>query len=167
MDLTRILNVTPSEKPTALLDRLQKFLPEIASANSNLSNTEECDIKIIPVENESDSSSSFEDESAASSSFCSSADSDDESETKMKQPEIVMDVTTVMEDPPSRMVISDSDSDVDDDEIQEILPTGFRIKDPVRKKKRKHLMEETDKNINNNQELLVESKKTDTKAETL
>ncbi|MCP9259970.1 hypothetical protein DINM_003171 [Dirofilaria immitis] len=154
MDLKKILDIKQPEKPTALLSRLQKFLPEIAIANTNLNNTGECDIEIMAVEDEND----------ASSSSCSSTDLDDESETKTKKPEIVMDITTLKEDPPSCVVTSDSDSDLDDDEKQQTLPTGFRTKEPVRKKKRKHLIEEvegcvTDRNINDNQDFLAKSKK--------
>lgn len=70
MNLSRILDLNRPEKPTALLDRLQKFLPEISSANSNLSKRAGCDIKIIAVEDESDASSS--------------TDSDDESEVNIR-----------------------------------------------------------------------------------
>ncbi|VDK87182.1 unnamed protein product [Litomosoides sigmodontis] len=125
MDLTGILDLRRSEKPTALLNRLRKFLPEIATANANLVSAAECDIEIIAVEDGSDASSS--------------TDSDDETENKIKEPHVVMDVTTLMEDAPIRMVISDSDSDLDDDG-QQTLPVAFRTKEPVRKRKQ-HLLE--------------------------
>lgn len=69
MDLTGVLNLTRSEKPTALLNRLRKFLPEIAAANTNLSSATECDIEIITVDH--------------GSSASSSTDSDDESEVNV------------------------------------------------------------------------------------
>lgn len=58
MDLTRILDLNRPEKPTTLLNRLRKFLPEIATANTSLSSATECDIEIIAVEDENDASSS-------------------------------------------------------------------------------------------------------------
>ncbi|EFO17043.1 hypothetical protein LOAG_11461 [Loa loa] len=160
MDLTRILDFNRPEKPTALLDRLHKFLPEIATANNNLSNAAGCDIKIFAVEDESDASSS--------------TDSDEESETITKQPQIVMDVTTLVEDAPSRMIISDSDSDLDDDKEQKTLPVGFRTGEPMRKKskrKRQYLMEEVAeediacKDISNDQKIVVEQEELNTKLE--
>lgn len=74
-----------------------------------------------------------------------------------------MDVTTLMEDAPIRMVISDSDSDLDDDG-QQTLPVGFRTKEPVGKRKRQHFLEKdneeyvADKGINSDQKVSVESK---------
>ncbi|KAL3997115.1 hypothetical protein ACH3XW_9530 [Acanthocheilonema viteae] len=150
MDLAGILDHDRSEKPTALLNRLRKFLPEIATANTNLSSATECDIEIIAVEDGSDASSL--------------TDSDDESEAKAEQPHIVMDVTTVMEDAPIRMVLSDSDSDLNDD-TRQVLPVGFQTKEPIRKRKRQHFIEEVtegymaSKVISNDQEKSVESRR--------
>ncbi|VDM11664.1 unnamed protein product [Wuchereria bancrofti] len=157
MDLTRILDLNRPEKPTALLNRLRKFLPEIATANSSLNSATKCDIKIIAVEDENDTSSSTE--------------SDEEPEIKTKQPQIVMDITTVVED--SRTVISDSDSELGGDGGQQTLPVGFQIKEPMRKRKRKHLIEEVaDKyiigeNINSDQEISVGSKELNTELQSL
>ncbi|CAG9538749.1 unnamed protein product [Cercopithifilaria johnstoni] len=154
MDLTGILDLSRSEKPTALMNRLRKFLPEIATANTNLGSATECDIEIIAVEDGSDASSS--------------TDSDNESEAKTNQLHVVMDVTTVREDAPIRVVISGSDSDFDD-EGQQVLPVGFRTKEPVRKKRRKgdrqRLVEEVSeeymasKEISNDKEISAESKR--------
>lgn len=83
----------------------------------------------------------------------------------MKQPRVVIDVTTVVEDAPVRMVISESDSDIDDDEEQQTLPVGFRTKEPVQKRRRQHFMEEVNeeymvrKEISSDQEISVELKK--------
>lgn len=66
MDLAGILDLSRPEKPTALMNRLRKFLPEIATANANLISATECDIEITAVEDGSDASSS--------------TDSDDETE---------------------------------------------------------------------------------------
>ncbi|VDO07447.1 unnamed protein product [Brugia timori] len=157
MDLARILDLNRPKKPTALLNRLREFLPEIATANSNLNNATKCDIKITAVENESDATSSNE--------------SDEEPESKTKQPQIVMDITTVVDD--SRTVISDSDSELGGDGEQQTLPVGFQTKEPTRKRKRKHLIEEVadkyiiGKNINSDQEISVESKELNTELESL
>uniref|UniRef100_A0A0R3S3W0 BESS domain-containing protein n=1 Tax=Elaeophora elaphi TaxID=1147741 RepID=A0A0R3S3W0_9BILA len=160
MDLTRILDLSRPEKPTALLNRLREFLPEIANANINLNNATECDIDITTVKDESDASSS--------------TDSDDEPGVKTKQPYVVMDVTTVMEVAPIRMVISDSDSDLDDDEEQQSLPVGFRTKKPARKRKQQHMMEEhmmekctADKCINNDSKYQQNQEELSTEVEPL
>uniref|UniRef100_A0A915PX17 Uncharacterized protein n=1 Tax=Setaria digitata TaxID=48799 RepID=A0A915PX17_9BILA len=133
MNIGKILDMRPLENPTALLDRIQEFLPKIAKANANLDDTATCDIKIV----------SDDSESVASSSFCSSTDSDDELQTLTDKPQIVMNVTTVVEDPPNRMIVTDSDSD-DDNTKQQALPVGFRTKKLVRRKERKRLVEEVE-----------------------
>lgn len=69
----------------------------------------------------------------------------------------------MMEDVRSRMVSSDNDSDLGDDQEQQSLPVGFRTREPLRKGKRLHLIKEvaeeyvSGKDISNEQEVSADS----------
>lgn len=75
MNILRTVDLRSAEsQPGELLNRLQKFLPEIAAANADLDNARKCDIEITTAGSESD------DEGTSSSSSSSSINSSEESE---------------------------------------------------------------------------------------